>query len=253
LLGIVASALLWLLVVYLRRRSGGQAVASLMRPLRLLIAFLVTTTAGAIVILALTAVWYHNLELIALPATFAGCSLAASLETTIRGRRRSAAAVLVSVAACALAFGGLSLDHAASPESSQPLSEWIHRPRSVSAIALDEEAAKIGASRGAVTYARLGSNDDDAHAAFVEEDLKLACPVFHQYSYSSNLDQALACIRRRRPELLLVSPSFAPQHRARAQRWDAFVAAAKQLLRARYVDALTMASSQGELQVWRRR
>jgi hypothetical protein len=204
-------------------------------------------------ILALTAVWYHNLELIALTATFAGCVLAAKLEAAVKGRTLRLTAVAAGAIASAVAFGGFAVDRSSSPDSSRPLSEWTRTPRSASAVALDDEAARVRAPQQAVGYARLGGNDDDAHAEFIHDNLVLACPVFHQYTYSANLDQALACIRKRRPELLLVSSSFAEHHLARTRRWDAFVTAGEEILRARYTEALRMESGQGTLEVWRRR
>jgi hypothetical protein len=243
-------ALLLLLIVSLRRRRPHMRLST---PFRVLAALLVTTVASAALILALTAVWYHNLELLAVPAAFAGVLLAQRSEQAVRGLSRRLAAVAASTAVCALAFGGFSLDHSGSPESSWPLSNWTRTPRSPSATALDREAGKSAARGKPVTYARLGSNDDDAHAVFISRVLALACPVFHQYTYTADLSRVVSCIRDRLPDLVLTSPSFVAVHGATTRRWDAFVAASDELLRERYVDALRMPAPQGELEVWRRR
>src|SRR5439155_10611740 len=60
---VVVLALLLLLVAALRRRRGSEQVGSQ----ALLTGWLVGTALAAALTLALTAVWYHNLELIALP------------------------------------------------------------------------------------------------------------------------------------------------------------------------------------------
>ena len=99
----------------------------------------------------------------------------------------------------------------------------------------------------------MGQNGDDGHAAFIAGDLELACPIFHQYPFSVNLAQALACIRIRRPRLLLVGPFFYAYHLPPTRRWDAFVGASEQLLRTRYTDAVAMPDGGGTVEVWRLR
>lgn len=247
LFALVVSALCVLLVAAIRGRSRGRSAFKRADVTTVLTGFLVGTAVATAVTLALTALWDHNLELIALPATFATCLLAERLDAAMRSGIRKIGAIVATAAVCTIAFGGLY-----SPESGRPFSDWWRTPRSVSAVALDEEAAKVRSS-GAVTYARLGENTDEAHAEFIDKRLELACPLFHQYTFSSNLDQALACIRNRRPELLLVGPSFVAYRRATTQRWDAFVSDSRRLLRARYLSALAMPDEGGKVEVWRRR
>lgn len=243
-----------LLAAGLRRGSRARTRCERQYPRSLLTALLVGTAVAAGVTLALTALWDHNLELIALPATFATCLLAAWLETAVPGRARRLGAIVATTVICLIAFGALSLDSRSSPESNLPLSSWTRTPRSPSAIALDEAAVKERRSPALVTYARLGNNHDDGHAEFIDKRLKLACPVFHQYTFSSNLDEALTCIRRRRPELMLVGPFFVTHHHPTTRHWNAFVTDSRRLLRAQYVDVLTMTGARGgTLEVWRRR
>jgi hypothetical protein len=118
---------------------------------------------------------------------------------------------------------------------------------------LDEAAASGYGAAAEVTYARLGENNDDGHAAFIRPAFELACPVFHQYAFSANLDDTLACLRDRLPDLVLVGPFFTAANSSTSQNWDAFVSAARRLLEDRYVESLTMPDRGGTVEVWRRR
>lgn len=78
-------------------------------------------------------------------------------------------------------------------------------------------------------------------------------PVVPQYEFSSNLNQALACVQRRRPELLLVGPSFGAYPLPKTKGWDGFVSDSRRLLHAHYVLALTNRHGGRSVEVWRRR
>jgi hypothetical protein len=242
-----------LLLLDVRRRSRAKTARSSREPTPALTVFLVLTAAATAVTLTLTALWSHNLQLLALPGTFATCFLGARLEAHLQPRRLRWAGVTGTAIVCLIAFGGLTVGSLGSPDTNHPLSTWSRTPRSASALALDQEAAKVRAAHAVVTYARLGQNNDDGHAAFIDGDLKLACPIFHQYPFSTNLDQTLSCIRRRLPQLLLIGAQFAAYHRPETRRWDAFVADSRKLLRAEYIRALLMPADGGDVEVWRRR
>lgn len=71
-------------------------------------------------------------------------------------------------------------------DTARPLSRWWWEPYSYTAEALE--------SLGAVSYAHLGANDEDGHAAFLDESFELACPMFRQYVFIPDLDVVLGCI-----------------------------------------------------------
>jgi hypothetical protein len=253
LFALVVSALGVVLIVgrrgrlHARTELGGQPRSAS----RLLIAFVIGTGVATVATLALTAIWDHNLELIALPGTLATCLLVSRLDEAVQGRWQRIAAISTIAVACSVAFGGFAL---ASPHASDArqatAASWWHTPRSPSAIALNDEAVRMPGSR--ITYARLGTNRDDGHAAFTDKRLSLACPFFHQYPFSSNLDQVLSCLRNKRPKLLLVGPSFDPQDRRRTRRWDAFVSNGRRLLRTGYVQVHVAQVEGRKIEVWRR-
>jgi hypothetical protein len=70
------------------------------------------------------------------------------------------------------------------------------------------------------TYARLGQNDDNAHARGLY-DWKLVCPRFHQYPFDdiSTFNQTLECIDD--VEYLIISPTF--KEYSQSPAWNEFV------------------------------
>jgi hypothetical protein len=70
------------------------------------------------------------------------------------------------------------------------------------------------------TYARLGQNDDNAHARGLQ-NWKLACPRFHQYPFedASMLSQTLECLDE--AEFLIISPQF--KEYSQTPVWNEFV------------------------------
>lgn len=245
LLALVAVMATALLVALWRRRTRSWRAL----PSDRLAAFLAATAVAVAATLALTELWDHGLEPIALPGTFAACFLVARLEAASLSPRRLLAATAATVVACAFAFGGLSV-RGPGPAAGGPLSAWWQAPVSATALALDE-AASTGRA-GELTYARLGLNDDDGHAAFVDSDLALVCPIFHQYGFSTNLDEALACIGEESPDLVVVGSGFAPEGRSVSRQWDAFVADSRRLLRSRYGLAVLRRDRRGPIEVWSR-
>ena len=142
-LAFVGCALVALALITIRQRSTGRRTGRARHEtLRALVALLVATAASAALTLALTALWPHDVELLALPAAFVTCLFVATLERTLRGGPALLASAAATIVVCLLAFGGLSRDAPGSPELGQHLSDWWHTPRSVSAIALDRAAAQ---------------------------------------------------------------------------------------------------------------
>ena len=248
LFDLVTSGMVGLAAWELGRGGRGQPVGSRER---LLAGFFLATAAATAGTLAFSALWTHSLESIALAATFGTCLLVSTIETASPRPFRLMALAATGLMCC-VAFGGLSIHRGGVSESSRPISAWWTRPRTVSADALNAAAAAY-APAGRVSYARLGQNTDDAHAEFIRPELALACPVFHQYPFSTNLEDALTCLRERRPELVLVGPFFSPEQMRGTEDWDAFVAAGRVYLEANYVQSVTMPSRGGTVEVWRRR
>ena len=250
----VALAVLGVLVAYLvalgmRRRRGDVGAPTGAGPW-----FFAVVGAAVVVTLALTSLWEHNLELLALPGAFLAWFATDTLVGGSKRRRLPRALVaLVASLLVLLALGGVSLSGWGSPQSSSPLAVWWSTPGSVTAQALDAAAEEVSPSGTAVTYARLGANNDEGHAAFAHRRLALACPVFHQYPFSSHLGSVLDCIQERRPELIVVGPDFGgASHPTRA--WTTFLSASRHLLTARYHPLVTKPyGDKATVVVWRLR
>jgi hypothetical protein len=215
------------------------------------IKLLVPTALAVAATLALEATFDHSIEPIALPGTLGACLVVTRLEAV--RRRWRVVPIAAAALGCCIAFGGVSLTGPSSPQTSDPLQVWWRMPHSISAIALDRAAREARGRAGSVTYARLGYNDDEAHAAFTHEPLDLRCPVFHQYPFSVNLGEVLSCIRERRPKLIMVGPFFRRMHGSQMGPWNAFVTAARRLLHARYEPAVRLPDNNGIVAVYRAR
>jgi hypothetical protein len=254
---LLAPVLVLLVVLVINAARGRSHLSSAPEGRQLektMIALIAFSGLAVVVTLALGALWDHGLEVIALPATIATCFLISSIESNPRQLRWRVGVALVTVVMCAIAFGGVTPDSSSgSPEASASLSDWWNVPASPGAAALNSEAARMRGFATMISYARLGQNYDDAHAAFLSRALHLSCSIFHEYPYSTNLQQALACIRNRRPMLVLVGPFFTTIHSSTSHQWDAFVTASNQLLQADYVLGLARADDGGRVAVWIRR
>jgi hypothetical protein len=215
------------------------------------------STAG---VLIWTVLFPHDLQIVALPGVLAICMAVAWIETARQRREVTLVAVALTIAVGVIAFGGVrisGLANGGSAESAQPLSEWTRTPVSVTARLLDR-GAMITGKRGTLTYARLGTNNDDAHGAFDAGDIRLACPVFAQYPFSVNLDQTLTCLVRTHPDLVVEGPGFAPSTPQRtgstgsgyAADWTAFVDQSLAVLRKNYVRLGTAQDVGGVVSVW---
>jgi hypothetical protein len=81
------------------------------------------------------------------------------------------------------------------------------------------EVALVGEAKKG-TYARLGQNDDNAHARGLY-DWKLVCPRFHQYPFDnlSTFNQTLECIAD--ADYLIISPTF--KEYSQTPAWNEFV------------------------------
>ncbi len=206
-----------------RRGEGGAPPAAL----RALSGLLLATGSATAATLAATAVWDHHAQMLAFPGVVLVALLATAAER-LQPLPLRLAAMLAAVALPVWALGGLSSAPGLAIGES-----WGSEGRSRAAIALEEARAALLPDVPRVTYAVLGTNNEQAHAAFLHGDWRLACPRFHQYPFSRHLDEVLACIRRRRPKLILVSYPFARRRDARTS-WDVFVDGAARLLATSY-------------------
>jgi hypothetical protein len=210
---------------------GGVAVASAdMRSwLRRSDLALLTAAAavGTLIMLAETALWSNHLEALAFPLVCAG---SLSLEATRRsfcGRRRplGIGAVGAVTACCVLASVSMNAPTLANVRA------WFASPTTFVSDALKGGARQVHAPAG-VSYFHLGANDEDGQGAFLGGTFRLACPRFHQYPFTppAALRQTLDCVRRTRPRLIAVTPSFAKSPRW-PRVWNEFVQAATTYLR----------------------
>jgi hypothetical protein len=209
------------------------------------IAALFLAVAGATgITLAATAVWDHHAQLVAYPGALLTVLAASALERRVVAPRMRIAGVGAAVVVVVAVFGGFS-----APPGIEAGSSWRSPGRSDTARALKRARTAVAGTAGNIGYAVLGSNHEQGHAAFLDGSWQLVCPRFHQYPFSIGLDAVAACIRTRRPALVLVDSPLAPD--ARAPAWSDFVREVKATLRSRYVRLPTVDT--GGAEIWRRR
>jgi hypothetical protein len=247
---ILALAAVAAALVALRRRWAG--LAALPDPAaagEMLFGLLIATGVATAIIFPLEALWNHSVEPLAVPATFATCLLACELRRIRPTPRQAAVLTAAGIGVCLIGFGAILPSSPLTSGPASPLSVWWHTPHSISAAALNQEAAALGQTP--VTYARLGQNLDDGQGEFIDQRLSLSCPIFQEYPFSTNLDQALACISDRRPDLVLVDPLFTLDPHPGPQIWDAFYTRGERLLHSDYTKVLQRPDDNGTLQIWK--
>jgi hypothetical protein len=245
--GAVASAFLLagvLAIRTLRARPVGSPRQRGAPAIRTLAALFLCTTVATAATLALTAVWPHHLQMLAYP----GLLLIAFLAMVIGGSSRG---LPKAVAACATAglVAVLLGATAGYPAPRGSIATWLGSGRSDTADLLAQAAEDRFPRLEETTFAHLGQNDEQAVAAFLDKEYVLACPTIAQYVYSPELSGVSRCIRERQPQLLLVTPSFKPRTRARAE-WNRLVARGSHLLREEYEFALAREAGNGPIEVW---
>jgi hypothetical protein len=213
-------------------------------PLAAVAALYLAAAATTGVTLAATAVWDHHAQVIAYPGALLAVLAASALERYITGRSRRLLATGLAVGVVVAAFGGFKPSPGVDGGES-----WTSSGRSETAAALEAARRASGASARPIRYAVLGTNHDEAHAEFIDGSWQLACPRFHQYPYSLHLDAVNACLQRERPTLVLVDSPLVPHDETAS--WNAFVRAARRLLRDAYVRV--PADGADTAQVWRLR
>jgi hypothetical protein len=212
------------------------------RDVRRLAAVAVATLLAAFVTLALTAIFREHLQVLAYPT-----ALAAATVTAVASRAAGERAGAVVAAACIVFAAWSTLKH--EELSRVSLRTWSTEPASTPAIALEEARASAFEGARSVTYMVFGRNTEDGHAAFVSDNLRLTCRLFHQYPFykGEQLEETLDCTRNARPLLLLVTQSFYDPIPG-VPRWEAFVSSVRELLDSEY----ELVTKLGQSQVWRR-
>ena len=217
----------------------------LVRSRSTLAALFVAVTLATAVTLAATAAWNHHVQMVAYP----GVLLAVFLTAGLRRLRLPLRLVGRAAVAAALvwALGGAS-GHGWS------ISAWTDTVTSKTAVALERARASTLPRVASVSYAHLGQNDEEGHAAFLHGDWKLACARFHQYPWSSrsSFDEVVSCLAQKHPELVLVTSSLSPRPGAPAA-WDAFIRDSLRVVRRDYRRVYFLRHPHGTIAVWRLR
>lgn len=173
-------------------------------------------TAG--VILAGTGLWPGHTQVLYLPGVLVAVTWAAHLANNAdRGSLRRTALVMLA----AFLIGGAS--HPLSyVDSVRGVSKSL---RSLAGTSVPARALLETAPTG--RYARLGTNDLDAHARGLWS-WQLVCPRFDQYPFDppQSFDKAIQCLPR--ADAVIVSPSFVTLEGQ--EHWNDFVDEARDLL-----------------------
>jgi hypothetical protein len=208
---------------------------------------LVVTTAVTLLLtlgtIALTAYWFHHLQMLAYPAGL----IAATLISAVAARFGERAGVVAAVACVLFAFWSM-----AKNENGLAISPgWTAEADSATSTALEQARARYLDPSKRVTYMVFGGNSENAHAVFLEDGFDLVCRWFFLFPHSleSQMEETSECSERERPELILVTLGF-DDPRLPGAAWKAFVARAKRLLEREYDLVVTIHPG---YQVWKRK
>lgn len=151
----------------------------------ILVGCCLVTSLASIAILALSGLWPHHNQVLYVPACLALMAAAPAFDAWRRDYSRVAAVAGVLMA---LTLGG-ALDAFLIP---QRFMGFRHAISSLNELSPETIALLDTRTTGA--YARLGGNDDMAHAIGLRA-WTLSCPKFHQYPFESReqLHAVLAC------------------------------------------------------------
>ena len=218
--------------------------------MRNLIAVLLLAVGGATgVTLALTTVWNHHVQMLAYPGLLLVLFVVAGLDAVVRPILVRRGAQVVAGVAAVLLLGG------ARPAAADgPVSTWFHAAHSRTAAALEEVRTERFRAAANVSYAHLGQNDEEGHAAFIGGGWTLACARFHQYPWTpeATLSSILRCVETKQPQLLLVTSSLSDREGAPAA-WHRFVVAAQRIIQRDYRREYFLRHAGGTVAVWQLR
>jgi hypothetical protein len=182
----------------------------------------VLTFVGSLAVLSVTGYWDIHRQILYIPSIITLISLSSLLDASVEVARLRTLGLIFLI--------GLMMS------GTLTLQEDFGAVRSFRGAyaAFDEvspETRRLLAIGSSGTYARLGQNDDDGHAAGLS-NWKLACPRFHQYPFYSAtvLNEILECAST--VPVLIVSAGIAPQ--PDWPSWNEFVASVENLLAHNY-------------------
>ena len=175
--------------------------------LTVLVVWLWMTILGTFAALALTYVWPHHWQMVALPAVMA-LVVASGLGMRVLGDGRSGSVVSVVVAlALTLPLGGWIPIQRLPGTFHTERAEWTQW-RSQLAVRTLESTRLETVPLPSFTVARLGTNDDAAFLLDLPPSASLICPRFHLYDFSPPVDfeEALTCLDG--AEVVIVTDQF---------------------------------------------
>ena len=209
---------------------------------RLLAAAAAGTLVLAAVSLALTAYWFHHVQLLAYPAALVAATLVAATAVALGPR---AGALAAAVCVLFALWSSLKLE-----DRIRIAPAWTTAGTSTSSQALEEARRRFYADAERVTYMAFGGNSENAHAVFISDRFDLVCRWFHLYPHSTDdqLDETTECSEREEPALILVTLGFFDDREGAS--WQGFIANARRLLDSRYDLVVT---TPPDFQVWKRR
>jgi hypothetical protein len=178
-------------------------------------------------VIGLTAIWEHHLQLLAYPAACIAVTLVVVATSAVGprlGTSLAAGLVVFALWSSLKSPGGLEVSRA-----------WRTTPVSAGAIALERARTRFHADATRVPYMVFGSNSENGHAAFIGDELDLACRWFQLYPFNrpEQFDETIACAEDQDPALILVTLGFL-ETPADGSSWARFVARARSLLESRY-------------------
>ena len=237
----VAAVAVW--AVIRRRRPGGSG------PLGVVAALFLVVGGATAVTLALTTAWNHHVQMLAYPGVLLVLFVVAALGAAARSSPLRLGAQLAAAVGAVVLLGAASPAAAGGSESA-----WVHGAHSQTAAALEVVRAKRFPAAATVSYAHLGQNDEEAHAAFLGGGWALACARFHQYPWTpgATLSGIVRCIEKRRPDLLLVTSSLSDRAGV-PSTWHEFVVTAQELVRREYERVYFLRHAHGTVAVWQLR
>jgi len=165
--------------------------------LTVLVVWLWVTILGTFAALALTYVWPHHWQMVALPAVMAlvvsSGLVARILGDGVGGQIWSAAMAFVLV----VPLGGWIPVQRLPTTFHAERAEWTQWRTELADRTLESKLLDT-VPRSSFTVARLGTNDDAAFLLDLSPSASLICPRFHLYDFSPAVDfeEALACLDR---------------------------------------------------------
>jgi len=175
--------------------------------LTVLVVWLWMTILGTFAALALSYVWPHHWQMVALPAVMA-LVVASGLGMRVLGDGRSGSVVSVVVAlALTLPLGGWIPIQRLPGTFHTERAEWTQWRSQLADRTLESRLLET-VPLPTFTVARLGTNDDAAFLLDLPPSASLTCPRFHLYDFSPAVDfgEALACLDR--ADVVIVTDQF---------------------------------------------